>query len=46
MKIPQPLMMVVRRPNQSARSPAMMAPKKVPAERIEVMSDLLEEEMT
>jgi len=39
MKTPQPAMMVVRRPNQSARSPAMRAPKKVPAERMEVMSD-------
>jgi hypothetical protein len=29
-KIPQPTMMVIRRPMKSARSPAMIAPKKVP----------------
>src|SRR6266536_4100813 len=36
----QPRVIVVRRPNQSARSPATREPKKVPAERIEMMSDL------
>ena len=38
-KIPQPIIITVRRPRKSARSPAMMAPKKVPAERIEVTRD-------
>jgi len=32
-------MMVERRPIQSAKEPAMSAPKKVPAERIDTMSD-------
>lgn len=31
--------MVVRLPIQSAKGPAITAPKKVPAERIEVMRD-------
>jgi hypothetical protein len=35
-----PRITVVLRPNQSARSPAMMAPKNVPALRIETMRDL------
>lgn len=38
-KIAQPIMMVDRRPMKSARSPAMMAPKNVPADRIEVVRD-------
>ena len=42
MKIKHPAMMVVRRPNQSARSPAKMAPKNVPAERIDVMRDFFQ----
>jgi hypothetical protein len=42
MKMKHPQMMVVRRPNQSARSPAIKAPKNVPADRIETMSDFLE----
>jgi hypothetical protein len=37
------MMTVKRRPSQSAMSPAIRAPKKVPAERIEVMRDLCEE---
>jgi hypothetical protein len=45
-KTPQPAMIVVRRPNQSERSPAIKAPKKVPADRIETISELLEEERT
>ena len=43
MKIPHPAMMVVRRPTKSARSPAMRAPKNVPAERMEVMRDFFHE---
>ena len=39
MKTRHPAMMVVRRPTKSAKSPAMIAPKKVPAERMEVMRD-------
>lgn len=39
--MPQPAMMVRRRPIKSEISPAMMAPKKVPAERMEVMSESL-----
>jgi hypothetical protein len=35
-----PRMTVVLRPNQSARSPARMAPKKVQADRMETMRDL------
>jgi hypothetical protein len=35
----QPVMIVMRRPIKSATSPAIIAPKKVPAERIEVTSD-------
>jgi hypothetical protein len=35
-----PRITVVLLPNQSARSPARMAPKKVPAERIETIKDL------
>ncbi len=38
-KMKQPMMMVNRRPMKSARSPAMRAPKKVPAERIDVVKD-------
>ena len=38
-KIKQPVMMVTRRPTKSATSPAIIAPKKVPAERIEVVND-------
>lgn len=45
-KTPQPTMIVVRRPNQSERSPAIMAPKKVPAERIETIRELLDEDRT
>ena len=43
-KIPQPAMIVVRRPMKSARSPAIIAPKKVPAERIEVIKDFFQDE--
>lgn len=39
MKIPQPMMIVVRRPMKSAKSPAAIDPKKVPAERMEVIRD-------
>jgi hypothetical protein len=35
----QPAMMIRRRPKKSARSPAAMAPKKVPAVRIDVTRD-------
>ena len=42
MKIAHPTMTVVRRPIQSARSPARTAPKKVPADRIDVIKDLSE----
>lgn len=45
-KIRQPAKRVVLLPNQSERSPAIKAPKKVPAERIETIRDWLEEEMT
>ena len=38
-KMKQPVMMVVRRPMKSARSPAIRAPKKVPQDRIEVVKD-------
>lgn len=38
-KTPHPVMIVVRRPIQSARAPAKRAPKKVPAERMETISD-------
>lgn len=38
-KTPHPVMMVMRRPMKSAQSPAMMAPKKVPQDRIEVVKD-------
>eukprot|EP00914_Ancora_sagittata_P010829 GHVO01021123.1.p2 GENE.GHVO01021123.1~~GHVO01021123.1.p2 ORF type:complete len:116 (+),score=4.57 GHVO01021123.1:291-638(+) len=38
-KTPQPVMMVTRRPIMSATSPAMIAPKKVPQERMEVVKD-------
>lgn len=41
-KTRQPKMMVARRPIQSAKSPAIRAPKKVPAERIEVISDFFQ----
>ena len=43
MKTTQPTMTVKRLPSQSARSPAMRAPKKVPAERIDVMSEFSHE---
>ena len=43
MKTMQPSMMVVRRPVKSAISPAMRAPKKVPAERMETMRDFCQE---
>lgn len=39
MKTPQPAIIVLRRPIQSAQSPAMMAPKKVPQDKIEVVND-------
>ena len=39
-KIIQPAMMVVRRPMKSAISPAAIAPRMVPADRIEVIRDL------
>ena len=42
MKMKQPMMMVVLRPVKSATSPAMMAPKKVPADRMETIRDLRE----
>ena len=35
--------MVVRRPMKSVKSPAIRAPKKVPAERIETISDFCQE---
>ena len=35
--------MVVRRPMKPAKSPAIRAPKKVPAERIETISDFCQE---
>lgn len=38
-KTPHPTMMVRRRPINSTMSPAAMAPKKVPAERIAVVRD-------
>jgi len=41
--IPQPAMIVGRRPIISARSPAMRAPKKVPADKIETMREVWEE---
>jgi hypothetical protein len=44
-KIPQPQIIVKRRPYQSAMSPAMRAPKNVPADRMETIRDLLEEEI-
>jgi hypothetical protein len=40
LKTPQPAIIVVRRPIKSAISPAIIAPKKVPAERIDVIRDL------
>ena len=42
MKTPHPAMMVTRRPMKSARSPAISAPKKVPADKIEVMRDFFQ----
>jgi len=45
MKIRQARMMDGRRPIASAREPAASAPKKVPAERMEVMSDFWEVEI-
>ena len=45
-KITQPSMMVRRRPRKSATSPAMMAPKNVPAERMDVTNDCLDAGMT
>jgi hypothetical protein len=38
-KMAHPVMIVARRPIQSAMDPAVRAPKKVPAERIETMRD-------
>jgi hypothetical protein len=38
-KTRQPAMIVERRPHQSARDPAKSAPKKVPAERMDVIRD-------
>jgi hypothetical protein len=38
-KMVHPAMIVARRPIQSATEPAIRAPKKVPAERIETMRD-------
>jgi len=43
LKTTHPAIIVKRRPTKSATSPAMRAPKKVPQERIEVMSDLVDE---
>jgi len=43
--IPQPAIIVGRRPIMSARSPAMIAPKKVPADKIETMREVWEELM-
>lgn len=43
--IPQPAIIVGRRPIISARSPAMRAPKKVPADKIETMREVWEELM-
>ena len=37
--IPHPAMIVVRRPMKSAKSPAMIAPKNVPHDRMDVVSD-------
>ena len=45
-KITQPITIVKRRPRKSAISPAIMAPKKVPAERIDVTSDCVEAGIT
>jgi hypothetical protein len=42
MNMMQPIMMVVRRPIKSAISPAAIAPKKVPQERMDVMSDFFQ----
>jgi hypothetical protein len=39
-KTPQPVMIVERRPILSASQPEKRAPKKVPADRMETMSDL------
>jgi hypothetical protein len=38
-KIPHPTIIVRRRPIKSAMSPAAMAPKNVPADRIDVVKD-------
>jgi hypothetical protein len=38
-KIKHPIMIVNRRPIKSAMSSAMIAPKKVPAERTDVVND-------
>lgn len=43
-KIAQPEIIVVRRPMKSARSPVMIAPKKVPAERMEMIKDFFQDE--
>ena len=45
-KTMQPEMIVHRRPMWSAKSPAMMAPKKVPQERILVRRDCWDEGRT
>src|ERR1700733_6105409 len=42
-KMKQPPMIVKRRPIKSAISPAMIAPKKVPADKIEVVRDFCQE---
>ena len=43
MKMIQPTMIVTRRPMKSATSPAIRAPKNVPADRIDTMRDCCEE---
>jgi hypothetical protein len=42
----QPVIIVVRRPIQSERSPARRAPKKVPADRIETIKELFDGDRT
>ena len=46
MKTKQPRMIVVRRPKKSARSPAMIAPKKVPADKMETIKDFFHDGST
>lgn len=43
MKTAQPMMMVQRRPMKSATSPAIRAPKKVPADRMDTINDFSQE---